>query len=329
MTGLTLVTGATGFIGRHLVRRLVDEGRAVRVFVRHPELLEDEVRHRLEVVRGDVRDERALRAAVQDAHTVLHLAGLARVWVRDSAEFTTVNVRVVDHLLDAAYCAHVERLVHISTILTLPPYRRASVNGVAQRPTPYEVSKLAGERLVESYAAGGRHAVIVHPTRVLGPGPLNDANAVTRIIALYLRGRFWFRLEDGDVLANYVHVEDVAAGILLAGRHGRPGAHYLLGGENVSFREFLSLVDETAGVKRRVLALPRAAALAAARAADLWGQLGGTPPITPGWVRVFLEDRRVDVEPTRRELGYAPRSLRETVAQTIAWLTGRDGRLAA
>lgn len=322
MTDCILVTGATGFIGRYLVSDLVAAGRAVRILARRPELLGEDLLRRVEVHRGDIRDADALTRAVRGARTVLHLAACARAWSRDPHEFAAVNVDAVETLLDVAYEARVERLVHVSTVLTLPPHIGAPVRGSARAPTPYEESKLAGERLVESYAAQGRHAVIVHPTRVYGPGPLHDANALTKIIALYLAGRFRIRLADGDVLGNYVHAADVAAGIALAAERGRSGHHYMLGGENASFRRFLELVGELTGVRRRVFALPGAAALVAARAALAWTWLGGAAPITPGWVRIFLEDRRVDVAPTCVELGYRPRPLRRGLTETIAWLTG-------
>jgi nucleoside-diphosphate-sugar epimerase len=323
MSGLVLVTGATGFIGTYLLRQLVASGQAVRVLARRPSALDTALRGAVETIAGDVRDPAAIGRAVPGAHTVLHLAACARAWSRDPNEFTSVNVHAVETLLTAAARAGVERLVHVSTVLTLPPFRPAPVDGAAGRPTPYEVTKRAGERLVESYAAQGRHAAIVHPTRVYGPGPLTDANAVSKVIALYLSGRFRVRLDDHDALANYVHAADVATGIRLAAERGRPGAHYLLGGENISFRGFLALVAELAGVRRRVLALPTPAALAVAHAAELWGRLGGTAPLTPGWVRVFLEDRRGDIGPAQTDLDYAPRSLRTGLTETIGWLTQR------
>lgn len=323
MSGLVLVTGATGFIGTYLGRQLVAEGRPLRVLARRPAALDASLRGRAETVTGDVRDPAALERAVAGVHTVLHLAACARAWSRDRSEFEAVNVHAVDALLAAAARAGVERLVHVSTVLTLPPHRPAPVNGAASRATLYEVSKRAGERLVESYAAQGRHATIVHPTRVYGPGPLTDANAVSRVIALYLSGRFRVRLDDRDVLANYVHAADVAAGIRLAAERGRAGAHYLLGGENISFRDFLALVGDLGGGRRRVMALPMPAALAVAHAAEWWGRLGGTAPLTPSWVRVFLEDRRGDIGPAQADLGYAPRPLRTGLTETIAWLAGR------
>jgi nucleoside-diphosphate-sugar epimerase len=318
-----LVTGATGFIGTYLGRQLLAAGLPVRVLVRRPAALDAALREHVECVAGDVRDSAALSRAIAGTHTVLHLAACARAWSRDRDEFEAVNVRAVDALLTAAARADVERLVHVSTVLTLPPYRAAGVNGAASRPTLYEVTKRAGERLVESYAAQGRHAVIVHPTRVYGPGPLTDANAVSKVVGLYLSGRFRVRLNDGDVLANYVHAADVAAGIRLAAERGRSGAHYLLGGENISFRDFLALVGDLGGGRRRVMALPLPAALAAGHVAEWWGRLGGTAPLTPSWVRVFLEDRRGDIEPARTDLGYAPRPLRTGLLETIAWLAQR------
>ena len=330
MSAVTLVTGATGFIGGYVVRHLVADGVPTRVLVRRPELLPSEVRGQVEVVQGDVRDRAALVAAVRGADTVLHLAACARAWSRDPTEFATVNVQAVEDLLEAAAGSGVERLVHVSTILTLPPSRPAPVRGFAARPTPYEATKRAGERLVEAYALSGRHAVIVHPARVYGPGPCNDANALTRVIDLYLRGRFRVRLQDGDVLGSYVHAADVADGIRRAAHAGRPGVHYVLGGENFSFRAFLDLVGELSGTRQRVVALPRRAALAAGYLGLLWGRLGGATPITPGWIRVFLEDRPGDIASARRDLGYEPRSARVGVAETIAWLRGeRRWQLAA
>jgi nucleoside-diphosphate-sugar epimerase len=317
----TLVTGATGFIGRYVIRKLLEDGVPVRVLVRSPERLDPETASRLEVMKGDLRDGADFSATTDGAHTVLHLAAYARAWSRDPFEFHDVNVRAVERLIEASQRSGVRHFVHVSTVLTLPPYRPAPVSERVQRLTAYEETKLAGERLVEAHAGNGLGAVIVHPTRVYGPGPLTDANGVTRVVALYLAGRFRMRLRDGDVLANYVHVEDVATGIVAAARHGRPGAHYMLGGgENISFRQFLDLVAELSGSRHRTIALPASAALTIARAAEVWARLGGGASITPGWVRVFLEDRRADITASRNELGYQPRPLRDGLSQTVRWL---------
>ena len=315
-----LVTGATGFIGSQLVRRLVDEGARVRILVRHPDSIDPGIRTRTELVEGDLRDPTLPRMLMPGVKTVLHLAAYARPWSRQPSLFTEINVNAVERLLEAARAAGVERVVHVSTDLTLRAGQPPPPGGSLPLGTPYSETKLAGDRLVESYAAAGYGAVIVHPTRVYGPGPLTEANALSKIIALYLRGRFRFRFDDRDVLANYVHVADVVEGIRLAAQRGRSGEHYVLGGENLSFRQFLEYVADISGIRHRVIALPRPAALAVGYAAVLYGRLGGTALIAPEWVRRFLADWRVESDADRRDFGYAPRPARERLAETIAWI---------
>jgi len=318
MSGLALVTGATGLIGRHLVEQLLAQGRAVRVLARAPERL-GQTRARCEVLTGGL-DRASLDRAVQGADLVFHLAACARAWSRNPDEFAEVNVRAVGHLLEASRAARVRRLVHVSTVLALPAFQ-ARVRSI-----PYVETKLRGEALVNAYVASGGDAVIAHPTRVYGPGPLNDANGVTRLVAQCLTGPVVFTLDDAGVQANYVHAADVAAGLLLAAERGAPGAHVLLGGENSSVGDLLALVARIGRVRTRVVALPRTAALAVAHASLLWGRLGGTALITPAWVRTYLDDQRVDVGETCRTLGYRPRPLARGLEETIQWL--RPGLLA-
>jgi farnesol dehydrogenase len=315
---MILVTGATGFIGTHVVEQLLAEGRRVRVFVRRPELLAPATRARVEVTRGDLVETGIPRRAFDGVESVIHLAAFARAWCRDPHDFTAVNVDAVARLLEECDRRGVRRVVHVSSVTAAGV---PGATGNAKRAlTPYAISKWEGERVVADYVATGGDAVIVRPTRVYGPGPLTDANATTRMIDLYLTGRFRFRLADGGALASYVHVADVAAGMLLAERRGQRGGNYFLGGENISLLGFLERAGRLVGVRHATVELPAALALAVGGAAELWGRLGGSAFITRAWVRFFLEDQRVDLEPTRRDLGYEPRPLDEGLAQTIAWL---------
>ncbi len=330
MKGTILVTGATGFIGRYLVRQLVGAGASVRVFVRQPAALDPRIAPHVRIVQGDLCDSDSVREALRGADTVLHLAACAQAWARDSSVFTDANVAAVDLLLETAETYGVRRLVHVSTALTCPLTQEGGAGVSFRSLTPYVATKLEGERRVEEYVRRGHHAVIVHPTRVYGPGPLNDANGVTRLVDLYLRGRFRVRIADGNVRANYVHAADVAWGIARAAERGRPGGHYVLGGSNVSMQEFLQLVTRISGVRRTVVPLPPAVALAVAHAACAWGRLGGHTSLTPDWVRVFLNDLPFDVRPARVDLDYRPRNLETGLRETIAWLrTGRGGPVDA
>lgn len=318
-----LVTGGTGFIGTYVVDRLLREEPAtkLRLLARSPERLSPRVRALAELVEGDITDRRAVHRSMAGVHTVLHLAALARAWSPDPDAFRKANVDALAVLLAEAREAGVKRLVHVSTLIATDraPERGEHGEAVSAGSSPYAASKREGERLIADYVASGRHAVIVRPTRVYGPGPLHDANGVTKMVDLYLRGRFRTRLADHDVRASYVHADDVAQAVLLA-RRGGSGTAYTAGGQNVSLRAFLELVSEIAGVRRRMVAMPPWAAYAMAGIAELSGRLGATPFVTRDWIRTFLEDWPADIEPARRDLGYEPRPLRTGLEQTIAWL---------
>ncbi len=320
-----LVTGATGFVGGRLVPLLLEQGREVRVFVRNPDRLDIPVRHRVEVVSGDLQDEEAMDRAVTGCGTILHLAALAQAHVRDPRDYFRVNTDAVDILLKAAARQAVHRVVHVSTVAALPPVRYGSARGISRRPTVYGESKRASELLVRKYVEDGHDAVIVRPSRVYGPGPWNDANGTTRLMAMYLDGHFRFRMKDGGAQANYVHVDDVAAGIAQAADRGVRGRAYALGGENATLAEYLGIIAEISGVHRRVFEVPPQAVLPIAGLGAIWGWLGGSPSLTPSWLNNFLEHRPLDIRSSQRDLDYAPRDLATGVEQTLNWLLGIGG----
>lgn len=324
-SGPMLVTGASGFIGGHLVRRLLTAGANVRVLLRphHRQAL-----GRLpfdagavDIVWGDVTDGTSVHRSAENVHTVFHLAAWARAWARRERTFDVVNRLGTEHVLNAAAAAGVRRVVHVSTELAAP--------SVTTR-TAYQASKKAAEAAVVKFVQRGGDAVIVRPTRVFGPGALTEANSVTRLLDLYRRGFFRFRIADGSVRANYVYVEDVVAGIILAANRGVTGFAYYLGGEDLTLAEFLALVDRATGTSRRVVALPTPLALALARVCEHGGSLGIRPLITRDWVRLFLEDRPISCAPARHDLGYEPRSVAAAVEATVRWLAaGRPWPVSA
>lgn len=316
MKGPVVVTGATGFIGTRLVERLLDDGVPVRALVRSPARLSEGLRGRLQLYVGGL-ETTPLRQAMDGAGTVLHLAGLATAWAPNVSAYYEVNVEGVRRVLMAAEREAVDRVVHVSTVLTLLS------NGTAS--TPYEASKRMGDRVVDRYVEAGGDAVTVHPCRVYGPGPLNDANGATKLIRSYLRGPVPVRLRDDGARGNWVHVDDVAEGIILAAQRGEPGRSYVLGGENCSVEELLELVAEVCGTQRSTVAIPPALALAMGGLLEVAGRFGAPVPITRGWVRGFLQDHSVDVGPTTEALDYHPRPLRDGLAQTVEWLRDRDG----
>lgn len=239
---------------------------------------------------------------------MFHLAAHARAWAADPRDFQSINVEGTRHVISAALASGVRRVVHVSTEL---------VDG---QETPYQRSKRAAEDVVQDYLARGGDAVFVRPTRVYGPGPLNQANSVTRSIALYRRGLFRVRLADAGARANYVYVADVADGLLRAAECGTRGAAYLLGGENLTISQLLELVAEITGRRYGVVAAPKAVARAVAWALEMGGRLGIEPMITRDWVDLLTQDRPMSSAKAEAELGYRPRGAHEGIAATVAWL---------
>jgi nucleoside-diphosphate-sugar epimerase len=267
-----------------------------------------------------------------------HLAAYARNWARDPHAFVEHNVEGTRNVLAAARAAGVERVVLTSTVVTFGPTRPGVVGDeTTPRSTPlfftaYEESKTLAEREALRCAAEGLPVVIVNPTRVFGPGKLTEGNSVTAMIDLYDRGRLPVLLGGGGNVGNYVLVDDLVRGHVLAMERGRAGERYILGGENAPLEGLFALVDAASGRTHRQIPLPRSLALAYAHLEEKKAEwLGAYPRITPGWVETFLHDWAYSSAKAERELGYTTTPLREGIRVTWEWLvrSRRPDRSAA
>jgi len=312
------VTGATGFLGAHVVRLLAERGDEVRVVYRDPE--------KLDMLRGidfkrskaDVLDSEVMRKAVRGSDLLLHTAG----YVGSSpAELVwSMNARAPRIAVEAAAAEGVGRVVVTSTISAIG----TADNGPATEETEYPEnwlgllypdSKRQGER--EALEAGERlgiEVVAVNPAYVLGV-PVDRSQPgenSTRLVGSYLRGRLPAVI---DAPMNFVDVEDVAAGHLLAAERARPGERYILGGENSTWPELIERLAELTGVHRPVLVLPGEVAVAARvrEALTLPGLLSAQ-----GY-ELMAQDWRFCSAKAERELGYTARPLDETLRATAEW----------
>lgn len=324
-----MITGATGFIGERLTRHLLQQGNEVRALCRSPKRAQALLPGEVSIVEGDLDSDEALRKAMDGCEEVYHLAAYAKVWDKDPHAFYRVNVEGAERVVKTALECGVRRLVFTSTAGVLGPSPDGKAVDESQTPvvlsTEYERTKAEAERVVRRYLDKGLDIVIVNPTRVFGPGQLNDSNAVTKLIALYQKGKFRFYPGSGHQSGNYVYVEDVVRGHLLAMEKGRSGERYILGGHNVSYREFFDKVAEVLGKRYRMFPLPLSLMMGVARfeqwKADTWGR---PPLITPPFVRKYHYDWRVSIEKARRELGYEVTPLETAIAETLRWLRQAD-----
>ena len=250
MEGLTIVTGGAGFIGSHLVGRLVESGQPVRV-VERPGAPIGHLPDGVDVVFADIRDRGAMVRALEGGRWVYHLAANPNLWVRDRDEFDAVNYRGTINVLDAALAAGAERVLHTSTESILTKARADEVPidenvEVTESDTvgAYCRSKLLAEQYAFFLASEGLPVVVANPTMPVGPGD-RGLSPPTRLILDFCRGRLPAMM---DCTLNLIDVRDVAHGLFLVMERGTPGRRYLLGHANLTLASLLALLGELTGV---------------------------------------------------------------------------------
>ena len=312
------VTGATGFVGAHVVRALAERGDDVRVIYRKPNRLQALTGIRFRRAKCDVLDFRALKRALRDAELLFHVAGyvasspMERVW--------QLNARGPEIAVEAAAAAGVPRVVVTSTISAIGVANGTPADEETSYPQDwlglaYPDSKHVGETAaLEAAARVGVDVVVVNPAYVLGV-PVNRSapgETSTRTIGNYLRGRLPGVL---DAPMNFVDVEDVAAGHLLAASRGRPGERYILGGENLPWPGLIDRVAELSGVRCPIMVLPTSIR----RLARIREAIGLPGALSAEASKLMGQDWRFSSRKAQEELGYESRPLDETLQATIEW----------
>jgi farnesol dehydrogenase len=324
-----LVTGATGYVGQRLAFRLAESGATVHALCRSAEKAKALKHDRIRVFPGDIADKESLRRAAEGCRQAYHAAALVSVWSKDPDDYARVNVGGTINVLEAAASEGVERIVITSTAGVFGPSHGGLVDEATPRRVPffneYESSKAEMHAAVRAKAAEGVHAVIVCPTRVYGPGPMVEGNAVTRMVQRYIEGRWRALPGDGRKSGNYVYIQDVVDGHLAAMAKGRSGEAYILGGENATYRDFFAQLAEVSGKDQRLYPVPIRALMAFAwseqKRADWFGR---KPLVTPSWVRRYNHDWANSSAKATAELGYAPRALKDGLRSTVDWLRAME-----
>jgi dihydroflavonol-4-reductase len=312
-----LVTGASGFVGSAIANAVRDSGFQVRVLVRRSSPRTN-IHPADEAVEGDLRDAATLAPACAGIRYVIHAAADYRLWAADPSELTATNLDGTRALMQAALRAGVERIVYTSSVATIrpgadetEPLDEASAIGI------YKRSKVVAERMVERMVADeGLPAVIVNPSTPIGPRDVKPT-PTGRVIVEAASGRMPGYVDTG---LNLAHVDDVAAGHLLALRHGRIGERYILGGENVLLSRMLADIAGIVGRRAPSLRFPRQAIWPLAMAAEAVARFTGREPfVTRDALRMARYRMFFDDSKARRELGYTSRPYREGLADAVAW----------
>ncbi len=324
-----LVTGATGFLGAHLVAKLLERGDTVVALCRGEGPDVTVQGKSAEIVSGDVLDASSVERAAAGCDGVYHCAGKVSRDVRDAEELRTLHVEGTKRTLDACKAAGVRRAVVASTsgvVAVSDDEDKVSTEkdeapmGLLNR-WPYYRSKLFQEKAAFERNVPGFEVVCVNPTLLLGPGDLRGSS--TEDVRLFLEKRVPAVPPGG---LSYVDVRDAAEGMILAMEKGRPGSRYLLGASNVTIREFFARLERISGIKAPMMPLPRAPELSKIGTdllEKMLGRFGMALPVDPVSLDMAQHFWYLDASLAEAELGWFPRDAVETLVDTVRDLEDR------
>lgn len=314
-----LVTGATGFVGWHVARKLLDRGDRVRALVRDPSRVRE--LEGMEVARGDLRDPESLERAVEGCGVVFHVAADYRLWAPDPWEMFRSNVEGTRNLLEAARRAGIDRVVYTSTVgcIGMPENAQGDEEtpvGIGDMTGPYKQSKFEAERVALGFAGEGMDVVAVNPTAPVGDHDFKPT-PTGKIVVDFLRGAMPGFVDTG---LNLVDVRDVAQGHLLALERGKKGERYILGAENLTLQQIFSTLAKIAGMAAPKVRVPYAVAYAYGAVSTAWAGISGKEPLAPlDGVRMAKKKMWVRHDKAARELGYSPGPAERALRRAVEW----------
>ena len=314
----TLITGATGFVGWHVAKTLLEGGHRVRALVRPTSRLRE---LDVETVPGDLRDPDSLLRAATGCGVVFHIAADYRLWSRHPQELYQSNVDGTRNMLAAARRAGVERLVYTSTVgcIGVPEGGigdEESPVGLPEMVGTYKRSKFLAEQVALESARSGFPVIIVNPTTPVGDHDFKPT-PTGKIVREFLRGRMPAYVDTG---LNLVDVRDVARGHLQALDRGRPGSRYILGCDNLTLRQIFIKLEQISGQPAPTHRIPYALAFLAGVVCTAWADVTGTEPRAPlDGVRMSRKRMFVSHEKARIELQFAPQPVDAALKRATDW----------
>jgi dihydroflavonol-4-reductase len=321
-----LVTGATGFVGSAVARALVHNGEQVRVLVRGGSDRGNLQGLPVEIAVGDLTDRASLDPALAGCAALYHVAADYRLGAREPAQLYRNNVDGTRNILDAARHAGVERMVYTSSVATIglprdgTPGEEATPVALADMIGHYKRSKFLAEELVRDAARTGFSVVIVNPSTPIGPGDVKPT-PTGQIVLDAACGRTPAYVDTG---LNIVHVDDVAAGHLLAFQRGHAGERYILGGQDMTLREILAQIAQLVGRRAPRIRLPHAALMPIAFVAEALAKASGrSTRITLESVRMSRKRMFYSSAKAMRDLGYSSRAPQAAFADALVWFRER------
>ncbi len=326
-----LVTGASGFVGSAVARKLIEQGHEVRVTLR-PSSDRRNIRDLpVEQVNADLTDAESLKKAVQGCDSLFHVAADYRLWSLNPDELYQTNVEGTRNLMQAALDSGVERIVYTSSVAVLglhpdgKPSTEDTPSSLETMIGHYKRSKFLAEEEVKTLVREkDLPAVIVNPSTPVGPRDLRPT-PTGRMVADAALGKMPAYVDTG---LNIVHVDDVAEGHLLAHAHGKIGERYILGGTDMSLKDILATIAAITGRKAPKIRIPHDLILPIAYLSETFARLtrGKEPQVTVDGIRMAKKWMYFSCEKAIRELGYNPRPPEDALRDAVEWVLREQGK---
>jgi dihydroflavonol-4-reductase len=315
------VTGATGFLGHHLVPLLIQRGHVVRALVRATSDVRFLKDCGVELIDGDIRRPESIERLVDGCDAVIHAAGRFRFWGKRE-DFRSVNVEGTRNILEAARCANVQRFVHISTVAVIGAPRPNTIideNTPCQPCDEYQHSKLAGERLALKYHADfGLPVIVLRPGAFYGPGSRYAWNRL--FFEDPHRRRLRIQINGGRYYTFPVFVPDLAQVIEAALGRGTPGRLYNISGPSLTHREVNTIISRLIGDNSHFINVPKWTMLLLARWMTFAARFTHREPFYPiGLASYVFNDWIVDSRLAKRDLDFNPTPFEDGARVTIEW----------
>ena len=320
----TLITGAAGFVGAAVLRELLKKGHKVKALVRQSSVLNNLKNLDVEIVYGDLKDRESLKKSLKDCKYLFHVAADYRLWVPKPEEIYQNNVKGTENLMEEALNSEIEKVVYTSSVAVLGK----PINGdIANEKTPVNVSQMIGhykkskflaeEKVKNLYKTRRLPVVIVNPAAPVGPRDIKPTptgkmilDAAMRKIPAYL-----------DTGLNIVHVDDVAKGHLQAFDKGKLGERYILGGENLTFKEILEIISNLCGHSPPKIQLPKKPLYPIGYIFEIFAKLFKlkNPMLTVDMIRMAEKKMFFSSEKAKKELNYKYKSAKNALKDAIQW----------
>ncbi|MEM7646958.1 MAG: NAD-dependent epimerase/dehydratase family protein [Pseudomonadota bacterium] len=317
-----LVTGASGFLGRLLTQKLIDQGKKVTVFARRSSRLDYFNPKDIHVVHGDITDRLQLLQATEEIDTVYHLAGLIAYKSSERQKMEKINVGGTGAVVDACITNKVPRLLYLSSVVTIgasstpdPVDEDFSYNLSKYNLGYFETKREAEKLVINAVNNDGLNAFMINPSTIYGEGDATKGSRKTQVKVA--KGRFKLFPPGG---VNVVYVQDVLEAIDLCLLKGIPGRRYIISGDNLTIQELFAMIADAAGVPHPHIAIPLGFLKSLGWFGDQLRKFGyetslsSETAVTSSLYHWFSNER------AKRELGFKPTPAKKAINESVQWM---------